>query len=293
MTKFHDDLDGQLDRLREILLSGDREKIQRLEEENQNLKEQIRDLKDVIEQQEKLTERVKPIIDKEVAHIKSNFSDTFGGEVDVEFDKKFSESEDLILTIISPMMGKLIKKYISLEIQQLKEKIDRQTKTTFSLKYHFNSIKAKVFKIKESERVLTELDDFKAEILDVMIIQRHSGLVMGLYSKNKTEESGDKDIFGAMLTAIRSFGEDTFKKTGNGDQQLEFVDYDDYKIFFQNHHNYYFAVVLKGAIGTAEKNKLADELYDFAEKENNTLNQQNITGETKEYISDKLKEYFG
>lgn len=292
MTKFHDDLDDQLDRLREILLSDDREKIRYIEEENRNLKEKIQNIVEIIEQQEELSKRVKPLIDKEVAHIKSNFSDTFGGEVDMEFDKKFSKSEDLILTIISPMMGKLIKKYTSIEIQKLKDKIDHQTKTTFSLKHHFNSIKGKIFKIKDSERALTELEDFKTEILDIMIIQR-SGLVMGSYSKSKTQQSGDKDIYGAMLTAIRSFGEDALMKRDNKDQHLEFIDYYDYKIFLQNHHNYYFAVVLKGAIGITEKNKLADELYDFAEKENQALNQQNITGETKQYISDKLKEHFG
>jgi len=107
MTQFHDDLDGQLDRLREILLSGDRE--------------EIRKLKDIIERQEELSKRVKPIIDKEVAHIKNDFSNTFGKEVEAEFEKKLRLSEGLLIQVLAPIMGKMIKKYLSKEMQKIKD----------------------------------------------------------------------------------------------------------------------------------------------------------------------------
>jgi len=94
-----------------------------------------------------------------------------------------------------------------------------------------------------------------------------------------------------MLEAIKAFGEDAFKKSGS-DEQLEVIEYEMSKIFMQHHQDYYFAVVLKGVTTSTDKDKLSEKLYDFAEKENNTLNQQNITGETKQYLSDKLKEYF-
>lgn len=290
MTKFHDDLES-LDRLREILLSSDREKIRCLEEENQRLEEEVRHLKEIIEQEEELSKRVAPIMSKEVVRMKDGFSGTFGEEVKVEFEKNLRLSENLLIQVIGPIMGKMIKKYLNKEMQKLKDQIDHQVKTTFSFKRHYHTIRARVFGVKASEIWLAELDDYKAAIQDVLVIQR-SGIPKGHYTKNPSEESGDKDIFSGMLTAIKAFGEDGFRESGKGQQHLEFIDYETFKIFLQNHEDYYFTVILRGVITSKDKHKLSEKLYDIAEKEKDLLNEQNITGETRQRISDMLKKYF-
>jgi len=111
---------------------------------------------------------------------------------------------------------------------------------------------------------------------------------MGCYS---TTEMGDSGIFGGMLTAIKSFGEDVFKNADDGGQELRMIDYNSFKIFMQSHHNYYFAVVLKGTYNSSEKDKLSNQLIAFAEQEKK-LNLKDFTGDDVQYISNQLRKFF-
>lgn len=280
MSKMPDPSDNNIDEklavIRHILLHGDRTRIEQLE--------------NIIQNTDLLSQHVDPIIDNKIVNIKENFSTTFGNEVGQEFEKKLQLSEDLLLTVISPMMGKMIRKYVSIEIQALKDKIDQQFKRSFPLKRYYHLIRAKIFGIESSALFLADLDDFKTTIRDIFIIERNSGLRMGSAHADDSQ-GGDGDILSGMLTAIKGFGEDVFNKSSGEKQELEFIDYESHKIFLQSHHNYYFAVLLNGSMSTSEKNELANRLMDFAGKEKK-LNLKNITGEDSTYISDRLKEDF-
>ncbi len=280
MSKTPDTSDNNIDEklavIRHILLHGDRARIEQLEE--------------IIQNTDLLSEHVNPIIDHKIANIKDDFSNVFGNEVGTEFEKKLLLSEDLLLTVLSPMMGKMMRKYISKEIQGLKDKIDQQFKRSFSFKRYYHLIRAKVFGIESSAIILAGLEDFKTRIQDIFIIQRNSGLVLGSAHASEAE-LGDGDIFSGMLTAIKAFGEDAFNKAGSEKQELEFIEYDSNKIFLQSHHNYFFAAVLNGTMSLSEKDDLANQLMEFADKEKK-LNLQEINGEDSAYISDQLKNTF-
>jgi len=137
---------------------------------------------------------------------------------------------------------------------------------------------------------LADLDDFKTKVQDTFIIQRNSGLVIASAHGDDTK-GGDGDIFSGMLTAIKAFGEDAFSKGGGGKQELEFIEYDSHKIFLQSHHNYFFATVLNGSLSNSEKDKLANQLMEFADKEKK-LNLPDINAEDSIYLSDQLKKTF-
>lgn len=275
------DADKQLAIIREILLHGDREQIQELQEK-------IRELQTIIDSREEIEQRVKPILDDRIAEIKNDFPIVFGQEVGQEVEKKLLLSNDLLLTAISPMMGKMIKRYIAQQFQELKESIDRSVKNNFSFKRYYHTFLARVFGVKSSELILSELDAFKPDIKDIFVIQKDSGLLMGSYS---TTKMGDSGIFGGMLTAIKAFGEDVFRRAGDGGQELEMIEYNNYKIFLQSHHNYYFAVVLKGIISTTDRIELSGKLTEFAEAEKR-LNLVNFDGENVQYISNQLSAFF-
>lgn len=276
MPDTSDKLDEKLAVIRHILLHGDRARIEQLE--------------DIINDASLLGERVNPIIDDKISDIKGDFSNAFGKEVGAEFDKKLMLSEDLLLTVLSPMMGKMIKKYISIEIKKLQDKIDQQVKRSFSLKRYYHLIRAKVFGIESSALFLADLDDFKTRVQDIFIIQRNSGLVIASAHADETQ-GGDGDIFSGMLTAIKAFGEDAFSKNKSHKQELEFIEYDSHKIFLQSHHNYFFAVVLNGSLNISEKDKLETQLREFAGKEKR-LNIQDINGDDSGDISDQLGKTF-
>jgi len=123
MPDTSENIDEKLAVIRHILLHGDRARIEQLE--------------NIINDTDLLSEHVNPIIDDKIANIKDDFSNTFGKEVGSEFEKKLLMSEDLLLTVLSPMMGKMIKKYISIEIKKLQDKIDQQVKRSFSLKRYY------------------------------------------------------------------------------------------------------------------------------------------------------------
>jgi len=275
MPDTPDNMDEKLAVIRHILLHGDRARIEQLEK--------------IIQNTDLLSEHVDPIIDHKITNIKGDFSNTFGKEVGAEFEKKLLLSEDLLLTVLSPMMGKMIRKFISIEIKKLQDKIDQQVKRSFSLKRYYHLIRAKVFGIESSALFLADLDDFKTRLQDVFAIQI-SGLVIAS-ARSEDSKSGDGDIFSSMLTAIKYFGEDSFKKKEGQKQDLEFIEFQNNKIFLQNHHNYYFAAVLNGALNNSEKDKLANQLMEFAYKEKK-INLPNISPEDSAYLSKQLKKYF-
>ncbi len=276
MPDTSDNIDEKLAVIRHILLHGDRARIEELE--------------NIINDANLLSEYVNPIIDQKIVNMKDDFSDTFGKEVGAEFEKKLLLSEDLLLTVLSPMMGKMIKKFINIEIKKLQDKIDQQVKRSFSFKRYYHLVRAKVFGIKSSALFLADLDDFKTKIQDTFIIQRNSGLVIASAHADNAK-SRDGDIFGGMLTAIKAFGEDAFSKGGNGQQELEFIEYDSHKIFLQSHHNYFFTTVLNGSLSNSEKEKLANRLMEFAGKEKK-LNLPDISAEDCIYLSEQLKKTF-
>lgn len=270
-----DNIDEKLAVIRHILLHGDRARIEELER--------------IINDTNLLSEHVNPIIDNKIVEIKGDFSNTFGKEIATEFEKKLLLSEDLLLTVLSPMMGKMIRKFISKEIQELKDKIDQQVKRSFSFKRYYHLIRARVFGIESSALFLADLEDFKTRLQDVFAIQI-SGLEIAS-ARSKDSKTGDGDIFSSMLTAIKFFGEDSFKRKGGQRQHLEFIEYENHKIFLQNHHNYYFAAVLSGSLSNSEKEKLAHQLMEFADKEKK-LNLTDISAEDSVYLSEQLKKTF-
>lgn len=270
-----DNIEDKMAVIRHILLHGDRARIEQLE--------------NIVNDTDLLSEHVDPIIDNKIANIKDDFSNTFGKEVGSEFEKKLLSSEDLLLTVLSPMMGKMIKKFVSIEIKKLQDKIDQQFKPSFSFKRYYHIIRAKVFGIESSALFLADLDDFKTRLQDVFAIQI-SGLVIAS-ARSKDSKSGDGDIFSSMLTAIKFFGEDSFKRKEGQKQELELIEYENQKIFLQNHHNYYFAAVLNGSLNNSEKDKLANQLMEFAGKEKK-LNLPDISPEDCNYLSEQLKKTF-
>ena len=109
------------------------------------------------------------------------------------------------------------------------------------------------------------------------------GLVYSFQNTPKTDDI-DEDMVAGMLTAIKSFVEDAFKKS---DQDLELIEYETYSIYIQNFSSYYIAVVISGIFNATHKSALEDKLLDFAQ---NTINQTDLRN--KESLTKKLKAYF-
>lgn len=265
----------QLDLIREILLKPDRS--------------QIKELKFILETREKLHEKVHPIIEDQIVFIQENFPDVFGKQVDKAIEKKITESPELLLSILSPVLGRLIRKGIAQQFQQLREHIDNQLRSIFSRKGLLGRIKARLFGLKEGDVLLSELDEYTTVLKEIYVIQRHSGLLLANFSKGETM---DRDMIGGMMTAIKSFMEDAIKDDEEGaEDELEMIQYGVYKIFIQNFYNYYIAAVMMGDLTTSDKEELADAIIRFAELEIKSVPKvidQNFFSD----LSERLERYF-
>lgn len=255
--------------LQRILLSDDRQKIQKIEE--------------TVYAEKNLSKEISPIIEEHIEFLKKNFPDEFRVVVDKMIAAKIQDSREEIVNAIYPEVGKMIKKYVSHQIQMLKEGIENQVKSTFNSKSFFGKIKSTLGWKSTSEEIIQNLH--QPVIEEIFIIQKDSGLLAGSATRNKLI---DQDVIAGMLTAIKAFVEDAFNK---GNESLETIEYGSYRILLQNFPSWYMAIALSGTLSAKEKDKLSDEVLNFASQEMSFQIEQ-IDDTLHKKLSKKLEQYF-
>lgn len=233
-----------LNQLQHILLKDDRAVLS--------------EIQDTINDPELLKTKVNPILEERLAVLKEEFPKEYQRTIDQLIEKKLKASQEEILDVIYPVMGKMIRKYINHQIQMVKDNIDATIKNTFSKQGLFGRLRNMLFGIKPSDQILHSLKNYKIE--EIYVTQKDSGLLFGMASTGNTI---DQDAIAGMLTAIKSFVEDAFKKE---QQNLGLIEYDTYKILLQNFYSYYIAVAISGTLSSSERDVLSNNLYDFAEQ---------------------------
>ena len=134
--------------------------------------------------------------------------------------------------------------------------------------------------VKESDIIFTESVDFQIE--EVYLVQKDSGLLIGNASKENTV---DKDVLAAMLTAIKAFVEDAFKRE---QEDLESIQYGTYKIIIQSFYSYYIALAVKGTLSSAQRDQLGNKILDFADLHLKGIG-LNLDEQDKDKFSELLK----
>lgn len=260
---------------------NDSEKLVQLKElllnEDRDFAHKILEKLDVLEQtiniQDQLSKKVNPIIDQKLHTFVEEIPDKLGPVI----AEALMKSQDKVVEALFPVMGKMIKKYIQQEMKILSDSINNQLQNTFSFKNWKRKFKSKFSGVSEEKIILSELNNPKIE--QVFIIESGSGLIIASASN---QDSIDEDMIAGMLTAIKSFVEDAYKKE---QQQLELIQYELFEIYLQNFTSYYFAVVLSGGINSVFKSNLENNLFDFASK----YIKSNL--ENKTFISEKLQQF--
>ncbi len=231
-----------LEKFREILLREDR-KI-------------LSELQATLREKKRLSEKVSPIVEEHIQFLKHNFPREFQLEVERIIDHKLKRSQEKIIELVFPKLGLLIRKYIAHEIDMLRESIDKQVKNSW-----LGSFRRWLQGVKASDEILADLHTTSVE--EVYIIERDSGLLLGSASVNHTI---DKELLAGMLTAIKSFMEDAFRR---GEEEVEQIHYGLYEIFIQNFYGFYIALAIRGSLTMHERNQLSEQLFTFAERELN------------------------
>ena len=263
--------------LKDLLLTDDRAYAE-------SIHKKIKALEDIINEQKKLSNKVDPIIDDRLEEFIEEIPETLGPTITEALAEQIKNSKDQVVEALYPIMGKMIKKYISQEISLLTERINKQLEDSFSTKSWKRKFKSWFGGIREEELLLSELA-FQSRVEQVLVIEKNSGLLIGQYAKTETI---DKDMISGMLTAIKSFVEDAFQGKS---QNLELIEYELYHIHIQSFVSFYVAVAISGEYNLIFKNKLQDIIFNFTDNFLNLfdnlseINEQDITNELEFYFS--------
>lgn len=227
----------QLEQLRDILLSDDRRELE--------------ELRRILDEREALAERVGPIIEEHLEYLRHHFPQQYEKVIEKIIDARLKSSQEELISIIYPKLGKLIRKYIANEFRLLRERIDKQLKRNPLAFWRRN-------RGSSADQVLAAIS--AGAIQEVYVVSRESGLLLGSASSSET---ADKDMIAGMLTAIKAFAEDAFHRT---DEELQSIQYGSYQLLIHNFYNYYIALAVSGNLSEAERDALTAEILDFAEK---------------------------
>lgn len=242
------------------------------------LKEERAELIQLRQQLDQRDVRVQHMIDEKLKYFQTHFPLEFEASLNKVIDRRIAGAQDEILDAIYPVLGKMIRKFVALQFEQIQDKIDQQLNQGIigRLRNLFSGVK-------ESEIVMSKMPINGVE--EVFVIQKLSGLLIGSASAQKMV---DRDVVAGMLTAIKGFVEDAFKREN---EDLEMIQYGSYSIIIQNFHSYYLAIAVKGTLNVQQKSELYSKILELGEQQLNQL-VSHPTTDTHLRIKQKLKEYF-
>lgn len=271
------DTQRTFDRLRSLLLEDE-------QKEQQQLSEQVVELREDINTRQRLQQKVDPIIDDKLDYLRDHFPELFGSAITHTIKKQIRESRDEVIDALYPIMGKLIKKYIVVEITALSEKIDQQLDQAFSWDMWKRRFRSWITGRSLGEEIVVQA--VQPVIQEVFVIEQHSSVLLGTYSRQNIM---DRDMIAGMMTAIRGFVKEAFAKEH---QDLETIEYETYKILLKNFQTFYFAVTVSGVVTTAVKQKVDDLVLDFVHKVMNPTQYDTSHQRESDYLSEPLRSYF-
>jgi len=194
------------------------------------------------------------------------------------------QSKAEIIDVLGPVLGKMMKKFITSEINRLKETIENKSRAIFSLKFFKQKIKNKMAGVSSGEAAISEA--LGESLLQIFVIEKNSGLLIGEYSPKNILEP---DLVAGMLSAIKSFVESAF---GEENSELESLEYSSYKILLYNFNRFYFACVMEGFVDAEFRAELQDDFLDLVDKKLGSISLKNIDDKLKESVEAELEKKF-
>lgn len=273
------------EQLQALILEHDRQQITDL---SADLRELWKEIKDT----DKMKANLDPILLEHTRELQQKFPDLFAPFIANAIKHSMHAAQDEMIDALYPITGKLVKRYVTKELELLSEKIDRRIDKTFSIEIWWQYIKSFFTGKKPGDAMLVNLQ--KPIVEQVFVIEQNSGILLGSYSKSG---DFDQDMVAGMLTAIKNFAKDTFKKEN---EELELIEYGTAKIFLKNLRTFYIAVVINGITDKQFLSDLDDNLWDFAQKimsnnlEDNETNstQEELHEVSQEKIAQQIESYF-
>lgn len=245
--------------------------------------EKVQEIEHILSNYDELEARLSPHFDNHIEFLKANFPNLFRKSLAQALREQVENSNEEIIQALSPIIGKMIARYIRNEFEKLSQRIDEAQKDFFSL--HSWKLRAQSFFTGVPYEELILRETVPTLLQEVFLIENESGLLVGHHSVN---DLMDPDMIAGMLTGIKGFVEHAFQQDK---QALEMVKYEDYKILIHPFFTYYLAIVVSGPVSLDFRSRTEATASRFMEEAKLPKNLE-ITGEIQDRMSEKLKLHF-
>ena len=260
----------RLDDLRALLLAPDRTELSYL--------------RSALDDRTNLTQRIAPIFEERIDALKHNFPTELGSYVDKIIESKLEASQEQLLNLIFPLLGKMIRKYIAQQLTDFKDEINAQIREATSWRNWRTRLRVMFGLTTMGDVALANAKLYRIE--EIYLIGQGSGLLAASYS---AQNRLDRDLVAGMMTAIKSFIEDALHTSER--EQLGMIEYDSYKIVMYNFYKFYFCVVISGVVSSHELQELEERAGAFAAHEL-PMASEDVTTERSAQLSERLREHF-
>ncbi|GAB4127659.1 MAG: hypothetical protein OHK0045_19270 [Raineya sp.] len=258
-----------------------------LQKQNEQIQEkisqEIRAIKESLSKEEqKIAQKLEPVLEEKVQIVRKEIDKISQlSNVSALIKKEIRESQPEMIDALYPIMGKLVQKFIKVELEKLNEQINEKIDNNFSweaVKREFLSL----FGVKQEDMLLAQAS--QASIQEFFVIYQNSGILQAHYTKNDVV---DDDMVAGMLTAIKSFVEDAFGKKAD----LETIDYGNLKMIIYNAPRFYLVAVVAGIVDKNFQARLQSYMELFYERHlsrytDEELQSKDVNKILKKYIED-------
>lgn len=219
-------------RLKEILV-GDEKKRQ------EEFQSELKKIEKTLYNKDELKSEIDPIIDERIEDLRNQFNQLFGDKV----QQQIRNSEEELIVALTPLMGKLIQKWIAYEFTEFKSNINEYIRDSTSIPERiYWKVMSTFLPEKTAAKMLLEAIN-TAKIIDIFIIQKETGFMMAKYSD---EETMNQNQIAGMMTALINFGQDALKVGVR--EKIEEIKYELYTVNIYNDFNFYAAILFKHGI---------------------------------------------
>lgn len=232
-------------RLQELLLEKERARVNELESEVSALEKEIEQLNADIEQAKAdvvptVTQRMGEITQDAVEGQRTKMAQALSPIIGEATRYQILNSRDEMVEALYPIVGAAVVRAVGEALDDLRQRIDSQMRPERGGVEQ--TLIGRIRGVDPADLALRNAMPF--EIRQIFLIQHDSGLVLEFVNQ-ESEELTDHDLVSSMLTAIRSFVNDSFSPDSD-DDELHEVQFGDERIILESGTVAYIAAVING-----------------------------------------------
>ncbi len=198
-------------------------------------------------------------------------------------------SRDMMVDALYPITGRLVAAAVRNAFKDLVDQLNGRLDSTLSVDRWRAKVKATISGRSEAEVLLSEGAAF--EIIDLLLINRYSGVLIAQAGLQPEEERTDSNLLGSILTAIMAFVRDAMSQSS--EQDLRSLQVGDVRLHLQVSPSAILAIKTKGPPPARFETALNETFYAFLSRWGGLLGDPDqIDSKSEIALSEDLEERF-